>query len=49
MYYFNNRILKVWNDLDYETVYSQSLTYFKSRIIKINFKKFLKIMKLTIS
>ena len=37
----NNRILNVWNKLDYETVHSQSLNCFKSRIIEINFKNYL--------
>ena len=41
MNYLNNRILNVWNNLDYETVHSQSLNCFKSRIIKINFKNYL--------
>ena len=41
MNYLNNRILNVWNNLDYETVHSQSLNFFKSRIIKINFKNYL--------
>ena len=41
MNYLNNRILNVWNNLDYETVHSQSLNCFKSHIININFKNYL--------
>ena len=33
--YLNNRILNVWNILDYETVHSQSLISFKLRIVKL--------------
>ena len=41
MNYLNNRILNVWNNIDYETVHSKSLNCIKSRIIKINFKNYL--------
>ena len=41
MNYQNNRILNVWNNLEYEDVHSQSLNCFKSRIVKINFKNYL--------
>ena len=36
MNYLNNRILNVWNNLNYETVHSQLFNCFKSRIVKIN-------------
>ena len=45
MNYLNNRIINVWNNLDYETVHSPSLNYFKSRINKINFNRYLSIMR----
>ena len=39
MNYLNNIILNLWNNLDYEIIHSQLLNSFKSRTIKINFKK----------
>ena len=45
MNYLNNRIINIWNNLDYETVHSPSLNCFKSRINKINFNKYLSIMR----
>ena len=41
MNYLNNRILNVWNKIDYKTVHSQSLNCFKSRIVNINLKNYL--------
>ena len=36
MNYLHNRIVNVWNNLDYEKVHSQLLNCFKPRIININ-------------
>ena len=41
MNYLNNLTLNMWNNLDYETVHSQSFNCFKSRIVNINFKNYL--------
>ena len=45
MNYLNNRIINIWNNLDYETVHSTSLNCLKSRINKINFNRYLSIMR----
>ena len=39
--YLNNRIINIWNNLDYERAHSPSLDCLKSRIIKINFNRYL--------
>ena len=44
MNYLNNRVVNICNNLDYATVYSQSLNWYKSCIIKINLNEYLLII-----
>ena len=41
-YFWSNRVIKIWNDLSYDIVNSQSLNEFKRKIASCNFTQYCK-------